>query len=143
MAHFAEKNAAPPPATDERALQVAISILFFVNEESRNNSEFMKLGHWTVEKESIFSDHNPTFKNFCQPVHCSGERVDFADLNYLKVNDDSVVHWLTEETVYIILGLLITLFIARNGAREAVGYVKTLFHFLAFIVFCHSLFFFN
>lgn len=45
MAHFAEKNAAPPPATDERALQVAISILFFVNEESRNNSEFMKLGH--------------------------------------------------------------------------------------------------
>ena len=50
--------------------------------------------------------------------------MDFADLNNLKVNDDSGVHWLAEETVYIILGLLITLFIARNGAREAAGGVN-------------------
>lgn len=102
----------------------------------------MKLGRWTVEKESNFSDHNPTFKNFCQSFHWSDEKVNFADLNNLKVNDDSGVHWLAEETVYIILGLLITLFIARNGAREAAGYVKMLSHFLAFIVFCHSLGFF-
>lgn len=61
-------------------------------------------------------------------------------MNNLKVNDDAGVHWLAEETVYIILGLLITLFIARNGAREAAGYVKKLSCFLAFIVFCHSLF---
>lgn len=65
--------------------------------------------------------------------------MDSADLNNLKVNDDSGVHWLAEGTVYIILGLLITLFIARNGARKAAGYVKMLSHFLAFIVFCHSL----
>jgi len=83
----------------------------------------MKLGHWTVEKESNFSDHNPTFKNLCQAFHWSDEKVDFADLKNLKVNDDSGVHWLAEETVYIILGLLITLFIARNGARKAPGYV--------------------
>lgn len=50
--------------------------------------------------------------------------MDSADLNNLKVNDDSGVHWLAEGTVYIILGLLITLFIARNGARKAAGYVK-------------------
>lgn len=66
-----------------------------------------------------------------------------ADFNNLKVNYDSGVHWLAEGTVYIILGLLITLFIARNGAKKAAGYVKKLSHFLAFIVFCHSLFFFN
>lgn len=73
--------------------------------------------------------------------------MDFADLNNLKVNDDSGVQGLAEEVVYVILGLLITLFIARSGAREAAGYVKMLSHFLAFIVFCHSSsflsFFFN
>lgn len=63
-------------------------------------------------------------------------------MNNLKVSDDSGVYWLAEQTVYIMLGLLITLFIDRNGAREASGYKKMLSHFLTFIVFYDSLFVF-
>lgn len=42
--------------------------------------------------ESFFSDDNPTLKNLCQSFQGPDEKVNFADLNNLKLNGGSGVH---------------------------------------------------